>query len=341
MNSLDDFCKVISYLPQEIKENLNKLNDEFKKTVFEIRLRAEMPIILVNICGSNFLYSNSRVSLIYNENALKINKQQITECFNKLCGYSVHSIFNNISKGFISLEGGHRAGICGTAVCDSNKNITTFKDISSINLRIAHEYKGVADKIYEELFKNKIRSIIIGGPPSSGKTTILRDLSRQLSGHERALFLRTVIIDERSEIAAICNSKPQKDVGFCDVISGCQKEKGINIALRSLSPQVIICDEIGTLKEVNAVCEGLNSGVKFILSAHMQSEKDLFLRPPLKELVKSREFSHLVMLGGEPSKIQKIYSIEELENENSRSDISNADIFSIGKLSFKDSDNAS
>ena len=341
MNSLDDFNKVISYLPQEIKESLTNLNDEFKRTIFEIRLRAEMPIILVNICGSNFLYSNSRVSLIYNENAVKVNKQQITGCFNKLCGYSVHSNSNNISQGFISLEGGHRAGICGTAVCDSNGNISTLKDISSINLRIAHEYKGVADKIYEELFKYKIRSIIIGGPPSSGKTTVLRDLSRQLSGRERALFLRTVIIDERGEIAAVSNSKPQKDVGFSDVINGCQKEKGIIMALRSLSPQVIICDEIGTLEEVNAVSEGLNSGVNFILSSHMQDEKDLFLRPPLKELIKSRAFSHLVMLGGEPSKIKKIYSIEELKNENSRNNFSNADIFSIGKLPFEDSHNAS
>ena len=114
------------------------------------------------------------------------------------------------------------------------------------------------------------------------------------------------------------------------------------MALRSLSPQVIICDEIGTTQEVNAVSQGLNSGVNFIVSAHMQSKKDLFLRPPLKALIKSGAFSHLVMLGGsEPSKVQKIYNIEELINENGRGNNSNADIFTIGNLSVAGGHNAS
>ena len=138
------------------------------------------------------------------------------------------------------------------------------------------------------------------------------------------------------------DSVPQKDVGFSDVINAMKKEKAVLMALRSMSPQVIICDEIGTLEEVNAIREGLNSGVNFVLSAHMQGKEDLFLRPALRELVKSGAFSHLVMLSGtQPSKIEQIYNIKELINENGRSNIPNADILPIGKLPFTDSHNAS
>lgn len=343
MKKSEDFLSAIAYLPHRLKDLMQNLNDDFKSSIWEVRLRRDMPLILINKNGSNFLYPNARVSLIYNRNAVTVTEQEITECFNKMCGYSVHTNSQNIVQGFLSLEGGHRAGICGTAVYDSELNFTTLRDISSINLRIASEHIGTANEIYELLFKNSLSSVIIGGVPSSGKTTILRDLSRQLSDYSRGDFYKVAIADERGEICAVSRGKAQKNAGFCDILNGYPKADAINIAIRTLSPQVIICDEIGTSQEVDAVCEGLNAGVNFAISAHMQKKEDLFLRPPLKKLVNSGAFAHLVMLKGsyEPSCIDGIYNIKELQDENCGCNFSDPDICTFRQLYVANTDTAS
>ncbi len=339
----DGFAQVIRFLTPELRAALDMLGDELKRTICEIRLRAGRPAVLVLEDGSTlFFYPNGRVSRIYGGGVCVLSCAELADCFNRLCGYSVHSNSSSIANGFISLEGGHRAGICGTAVCSDSGKITAVRDISSINIRIAGEFIGTADRLYESLFAGGTQSVIIGGPPLSGKTTILRDLARQLSGASRGVYRRVAVVDERGEIAASYRGQPQMDIGFCDVLSGYPKAEGIMIALRTLSPQVIICDEIGGMREVEAVCEGMNSGVDFVLSAHMGHRRELFMRTPLRHLVQSGAFSNLVMLRGRsPCDTEGIYGIKELSDEICGSGGADSRVSAFGSVFFPLSDDAS
>ncbi len=342
MNDVRGFNEVLSFLSPRLRILLLSLSDEVKSSVWEIRLRINCPIILVTKNGNFFVYSNGRASMIYNDSACVVSMSDITDSFNRLCGYSVHSNSSAIVNGFISLEGGHRAGLCGTAVCNSEGTVTAVKDISCINLRIAGEFIGVADKLYELLFSNKLESVIVAGPPISGKTTLLRDLARQLSGPSRGVYYRTSIIDERGEIAASYRGQPQADIGFCDVLTGYPKAMAILNALRTLSPQIIICDEVGDKKEVLSICEGMNSGVDFVISAHLRYKEELFLRAPLKALIENGTFSKLVMLKGglSPCVIEGIYDIKELADEVCGSCNDNNYMHAAGSISFTRFDNA-
>ena len=233
--------------------------------------------------------------------------------------YSVHSNSAAAASGFISLAHGHRAGVCGTAVVAENGAVKSFRDISSVNLRIAHEVPGSSDEIYPSLFSHGIVSAIIAGPPLSGKTTLLRDLARRLSGVSGGRYYRVAIVDERGEIAASSGGCPQCDVGFSDVLTGYPKDVGILTALRTLSPQIIICDEIGNLSETKRILEGMNSGVNFLVSVHVGKDEDLRSRPAAAELLASGVFSKLVMLGEFPGETAGIYDLKEHFYANDRS----------------------
>ncbi|MBO5859493.1 MAG: stage III sporulation protein AA, partial [Clostridia bacterium] len=189
-------------------------------------------------------------------------------------------------------------GIGGTAVTE-NGRITSVRDINCINLRIAREICGAADEIYSRCFLNGLSGLIVAGPPSSGKTTVLRDLARQLSGGERGVFAKVFVCDERGEIGAVHNGKVQNDLGLnCDVLTSYPKSEGILIGLRSFSPDIIICDEIATEEEVSAIESGLCSGVHFVLSVHAMSKKDLSSKPIVQRLLETGSFDNVVLLSG-------------------------------------------
>ena len=159
----------------------------------------------------------------------------IQDTFHRLCGYSVYSFKDAINKGFITVKGGHRAGVAGTAATDDFQ-VTAVRDISCINLRIAREIKGAADGVFNHAFANGLEDIIIAGPPSSGKTTVLRDLARQLSGTERGIFAKTFVCDERGELGAVYSGIAQNDLGInSDIITAYPKSEGIIIGIRSFA----------------------------------------------------------------------------------------------------------
>jgi len=254
--------------------------------------------------GEAFITANGRESYIVTPSVMKASIADIEECFRIICGYSVHTHQNSICGGYVTVSGGHRAGITGTAVISAD-GISSVRDISSINIRIAKEFKGIADELYGHIKKNGWKSVILAGAPSSGKTTVLRDLARILAS-ESGGYMKTVIIDEREEIAACCNGVPQNDIGISsDVLSGYPKGEGILTALRSMSPENIILDEIGTDKEVTAIETGLNSGVNFFLSVHAADINELFRRKHIVRLLNSNSFDAVVFLDGckNPSKI--------------------------------------
>lgn len=208
--------------------------------------------------------------------------------------YSIYSAQEQLKQGFCTLPGGHRLGVCGSAVTISGE-ITSLQAFSALNLRIARQVRGCADAVSREIWQHPESTLLLG-PPGCGKTTLLRDLIRQLSDRYR---FRIGLIDERGELAASRDGVPQFSVGACtDVLSGCGKEQGIYLLLRSMRPEWIALDELSALGDVEAICRASYCGVRFLATAHAWSKEDLQKRPVYRALLDSRIFGNLAVIDG-------------------------------------------
>lgn len=279
------FDSAVGMLTQELQKMLVSLPVNTKSNTTEIRLRAGKPLQLtadnmplwIDSAGAHFI--PLREPYI-------ISRQHINEVFMRLCENSVYSHENEIKQGYIVLKHGHRAGICGTVTPGG-----MIKDISSINIRIARQIIGCANKVIRE-FDGK--GMLIAGPPASGKTTMLRDLVRQLSYNRQ---LRIAVVDTRSEIAACCAGVPANDLGdTVDVLNGYEKAEGIEIAVRTLNPQVVAFDELGNKCEVDAVGEAMNCGVAIITTLHAGNREEIFNNSKVKSLLHTGAISKLIIL---------------------------------------------
>lgn len=282
---------------------------EFKKIIsdlsdigYEIK-KSKIPLVSV----TDILINVGKKACIYTEKEkIEIGKpvsaELIQNIFTALCEYSVHAYKNEICEGFITSAQGIRTGICATAIYE-NEKIIGIKDISALNIRIPHEIIGAGEKA-AELFSDC--GILIIGPPCSGKTTLLRDISRIISEKRK-----TVIIDERFEIAAVNRGKAFFDVGKSAVMSGFKKSDGMIRAVRSMAPEVIVCDEFGGAEDVKSAEYAMKSGVFIIASAHALDKEDFISKPFSKETVKSGIFRYFIFLD-KNKKIKNILSGKEL-----------------------------
>jgi stage III sporulation protein AA len=253
------------------------LSRQITDTVCEIRLRAGRPITL-----------EMRDKRLHLHEA--VTPSQIADCVREFCGQSVHSCEKQFREGWLTLEGGHRAGFTGTAVLGGGA-VTSIRDVSSVNLRIAKQYLGCADELYGRIAANLPSGLLIIGRPMSAKTTILRDLCRQI-----AATAKVALIDERGEIAAARAGAPSLDVGEnTDVLNNFPKGEGIMSALRNLSPQWLLCDEIGG--EIDAVTALTNCGVNMVLTAHAGSAREAAANRRIAALLDSGGISHIALLG--------------------------------------------
>ena len=256
----------------------------------EIRFRTNLPVVL-NINGENrYVLKNGQI-VSQTADVCVCNQQMITEVFKSICGYSVYAHLDEIVSGFVALPGGHRAGIGGTAVVTEGK-IVNIRDVSSICIRISREVQGVAKELAEDFVKES-GGLLICGVPLSGKTTILRDFARIVSAE---FSLTTAVIDTRNELAGTYKGVRQHNLGFSDVLSSYPRGKGIEHALRGLSPQVIICDEIGSKEDVEGFLSGVNSGVRMVASIHAADKRELQSKVYAKEMLRLGCFSRVVFL---------------------------------------------
>ena len=289
MKSLEE---LIRYFPINIYNLLNttiKQNNKIEEELQEIRIRCNRPIIL--------RLRNMEILIEYN-----ISQKEILQTIEKLCENSIYAYKNQICEGFITVKGGHRVGVTGSAVIENGK-IINIKYITSLNFRIAREIIGCSRKILGQVIdvkENTINNTLIVSPPGKGKTTLLRDLIRNISnGVEELGFIgkNCCVVDERGEIAAMYQGVPQNDIGLrTDVIENISKAKGMKMLIRSMAPEVIACDEIGSKEDVEAIKEALISGVKGIFTMHGKTLEDIKKNKEINELIENKQIEKIIFI---------------------------------------------
>ncbi|MCL2531024.1 MAG: Flp pilus assembly complex ATPase component TadA [Oscillospiraceae bacterium] len=279
------FDQAAAHLPAFVRDMLACVPDDLRAQVTEIRMRAGAALSLTLPSGPHYITASQRVTPLWRNDCLRLTAEQLAQILRNLCEFSVHSYTQDIARGYITLPGGHRAGLCGTAVLEHGQ-VSAVREISSVNLRVAREVPGAAAELCNKIYaQGQLPSVLIAGPPGSGKTTLLRDLSRRLSDNHG---LRVAVIDERGELAGVRNGMPCCHVGMnADVLSGYPKGQGIILALRSLAPQVIICDELGGEEDVAALQAGMHAGVHFAATVHAGSLEEAMARPVVQPLLQA------------------------------------------------------
>ena len=292
---------ILPVLSQELAEILGKVDTRDLEQLEEIRLRADKPLILQNYRDEWFVRADGSLG-ITPEKAVIVTQKNISSTLELMSENSIYAFQEEIKNGYLTLRGGHRIGIAGRVVYDGN-SIKNIKDISGLNIRLSNQVIGCAEKIIKFLIKGKsdIFNTLLISPPQCGKTTLLRDIARSLSDGIPGRDFKGVkvgIVDERSEIAACFKGLPQNNVGIrTDVLDGCLKSIGMTMMIRSMSPDVIITDEIGCEGDRDAVLGALNAGVKIITSAHGYNVSELKSRREVLKLLEDKVFERYIVLG--------------------------------------------
>lgn len=280
-------------LSDRLYKTVYKLPNELKADVQEIRIRAEKPLVLS--MGRKTMFVDKEFELSESmENAVTASFEDIVTSFQNVCCYSVYSHQNEIKNGFVTMGSGHRVGLCGTAVI-SHGEISSVRDISSLNIRIAREIPDAAEELLQRVGSVE-GGLLIVGMPCSGKTTILRDLARRISLGIGCRIMRTSVVDERSELSGTYAGIARNDLGLSDILNGYSKHEGIMQALRTLSPEAIICDEIGASADMRAIEQGINAGVSIVATIHAGNYRELLSRSQGKALINSGAFRTVVIL---------------------------------------------
>lgn len=316
---VSEFSNILTLLPNGLALKLNKINIAVTDRINEIRVRRNAPIAVVIKNTTYFADANGDICDCITPQCEVVDDELFDRTFLTICEYSIHSNMENLKNGFVTLPYGARVGIASTAVCDCD-GIVSVKNVTSMNIRIPTECTGCSRGVLDFLYINAFPSVIIAGLPNSGKTTLLRDMGRQLSSGFNYQYRKVVLIDERNELAAKQENKIMLDVGAnTDVLTGFPKSKAIEIATRTLSPELIICDEVATTEEVESIVAAFSSGIKFALSVHIGKREDLLLRPVIKELMLTGEFDYVILLD-KYSYNTEIIEVAEILNEICRND---------------------
>lgn len=276
--------EILQFLPETLKEKIKQTNI---LNVEEIRIRTAKPVILKNNTEEKILdYITSSETVI--------------QILQKICDNSLYSYQSQICEGFITIKNGHRVGITGNAVIKDGK-VITLTYISSLNFRIARQILDCSNKtITYILNNNQIWNTLIVSPPGLGKTTLLKDIIRKISNgipEKNFKGLTCGVVDERGEISATYKGISQNDLGIrTDVIDNIPKALGMKMLIRSMSPRVIIADEIGSKEDIEAIEYAVSSGVKGIFTAHGESLEQIKENPILNQLILKKYIDRILIL---------------------------------------------
>ena len=286
----------IQFFPEHLSDMLNKTGIHMID-VQEIRLRVGKPLYM-SVDGIERYVSEKRGCVDNILDAYFPKEKELEDTLRYMGEYSVYAFEEEIKQGFMTLQGGHRVGITGKPVI-LNGEVKTFQYITGINFRIAHEVKGAADAVIRTLLWEKgILNTLILSPPGYGKTTMLRDLVRQISnGNQDCQGVCVAVVDERSEIGGSYHGVPQTDLGMrTDILDACPKAEGMMMLIRAMNPKVVAIDELGGKEDTLALRKALRCGIKILATAHGESIEDLSENPNLRSLIQEQVFERYLIL---------------------------------------------
>lgn len=294
--------QIAPVLPQRLRQAILLLPQDVLERLEEIRIRLSRPLMICYGGRDGFVSPEGRVYADPGQGCV-IGEEEIHQTLNLLTKSSLYALEEELRRGYLTIAGGHRVGIAGRALLDGQGQVRGLKEIATFNIRIARDIRGAAHPLASLLIEpaaSRLHNTLLISPPQCGKTTLLRDLARQISSgtlHPNLAGLKVGIVDERSEIAATWRGVPQHDLGpRTDILDACPKAEGMLMMIRSLSPHVLITDEIGRPEDSQAVMEAIHAGVGVIATAHGFGLQEVRRRRELRELFEMGAFTRYIVL---------------------------------------------
>ncbi len=296
--------EILPFLSPNIRDVLKSIKSDVLQSLEEIRLRVNRPLMIAGFEENQFDYfvePDGNLTSIPDRGYI-LTREDIQKTLTLLSASSLYALEEEMRNGYITIKGGHRVGFTGKAVLEKG-SIKTFKNMTSLNIRISREIIGAADKVIKHIINpitGRVFNTLIVSPPNCGKTTILRDIIRQLSNGIPSRGFKGVnigVVDERSELAGTYNGTCKNNLGIrTDILDSCPKGEGIIILLRSMAPSVIATDEIGKKDDALAIEEAINAGVSIITTVHGSNLKDIQERPVIKNILSKKFFDVIIFL---------------------------------------------